>query len=125
MTIYYPSELPLPSQDDYAFTPVSPLLRSSMTTGRARQRRAYLNTPTQLSLYWLFTDSQAAAFEDWFDDTLISGSQWFVMNLRTPLGLTAQTCRFTDIFSGPQRVGANYWKYTATLELEKRYGAST
>jgi hypothetical protein len=49
--IYYPHDsLPMPLQDGYGFQPVSPLKRTQLTTGRARQRRAYTSTPTQASV---------------------------------------------------------------------------
>ncbi|STS92127.1 membrane protein [Klebsiella variicola] len=44
--IFYPDEyLPMPLMDGYGFKPISPLLRTEMTSGRAQQRKAiYLNT---------------------------------------------------------------------------------
>ena len=43
--IYYPHDsLPMPLQEGYGFQPVSPLKRTQLTTGRARQRRAYRST---------------------------------------------------------------------------------
>lgn len=53
--IYYPHDsLPMPLQEGYGFQPVSPLKRTQLTTGRARQRRAYTSTPTQASITWLW-----------------------------------------------------------------------
>lgn len=50
---YYPHDyLPMPLQDGYAFQPVSPLKRTEMTTGRARQRRAFISTPTKANVQW-------------------------------------------------------------------------
>lgn len=58
--IYYPHDsLPMPLQEGYGFQPVSPLKRTQLTTGRARQRRAYTSTPTQASITWFMeTDAQ-------------------------------------------------------------------
>lgn len=49
--IIYPDEyLPMPLMDGYGFKPISPLLRTEMTSGRARQRRRYTSRPTQASV---------------------------------------------------------------------------
>lgn len=54
-TLYYPSAyLPGPLKESFGLTPVSPLKRTQMVTGRARQRRAYTSTPTQTDLAWIF-----------------------------------------------------------------------
>lgn len=45
--IFYPEEyLPMPLMDGYGFKPISPLLRTEMTSGRAQQRRRYTSTFT-------------------------------------------------------------------------------
>ncbi len=43
--IYYPHDsLPMPLQEGYGFQPVSPLKRTQLTTGRARQKAGlYVN----------------------------------------------------------------------------------
>ncbi|WP_442904870.1 hypothetical protein, partial [Hafnia sp.] len=99
---YYPHDyLPMPLQDGYAFQPVSPLMRTEMTTGRARQRRAFISTPTQANVQWLFeTDIQAQLFEAWYRETITDGADWFFMRLQTPLGVEFYKCRFTDIYQG-------------------------
>ncbi|MBX8998394.1 hypothetical protein HCH17_06730 [Klebsiella aerogenes] len=49
--IYFPHDyLPMPLQEGYGFQPVSPLKRTQLTTGRARQRRAYTSTPTEATV---------------------------------------------------------------------------
>lgn len=120
--IYYPhSALPMPLQEGYAFQAVSPLIRTELTSGRARQRRAFTSTPTQASVAWLFTtDGQGLAFEAWYRDALADGAAWFMMRLQTPAGIKFYKCRFTDIYQGPTLVAPLYWRYTATLELFER-----
>ncbi|EPH1334455.1 hypothetical protein ACYB9B_25755 [Klebsiella pneumoniae] len=120
--IYYPHDyLPMPLQEGYGFQPVSPLKRTQLTTGRARQRRAYTSTPTQASVSWFMeTDGQAQVFEAWYREKITDGADWFFMKLQTPLGVEFYKCRFTDIYEGPTLVAPIYWKFTATLELWKR-----
>lgn len=120
--IYYPhGYLPMPLQEGYAFQAVSPLKRTEMTTGRARQRRAYTSTPTQASVAWFMeTDQQAQLFEAWYRETITDGAAWFFTRLQTPLGVEFYKCRFVDIYQGPTLVAPRYWRFSATLELWKR-----
>lgn len=120
--IYYPHDyLPLPLQDGYGLQPVSPLRRTQLTSGRARQRRLYTSTPSEVSVKWLFTsDSQAQVFEAWFRDALGDGVKWFMMKLQTPVGVKFYKCRFTDIYQGGTLTGSLYWQFSATLELWER-----
>lgn len=120
-TIDYPHQyLPLPLQDGYGLKPISPLLRTQMVSGRARQRRRYTSTPTQAPVSRLMNDVQGQAFEAWYRDAISDGAAWFNMNLRTPIGIKPYVCRFIDIYEGPVLIGGKYWQYNATLELWER-----
>jgi len=119
--IDYPGEyLPMPVQDGFALKPVSPILRTQLTSGRARQRRLYKSTPTQADVSWIFTEGQAQYFELWYKEAISDGSAWFNMPLRTPLGAGHYVCRFVDIYDGPVITGGKYWTFSATLELWER-----
>ena len=121
--IQYPSQLPPPTRDGFGYSPVSPMLRSDLVSGRARQRRKYTSVPTMASVRWVFNDVQAMAFEAWFNDALVSGSEWFECPLVTPETgdtLKTYTARFTDIYDGPSMFTVSLWSFTATLELRER-----
>ncbi|MDT7005337.1 hypothetical protein [Klebsiella variicola] len=120
--IFYPDEyLPLPLMDGYGFKPISPLLRTEMTSGRAQQRRRYTSTPTQASVKWIFkNDALAQVFEAFFRDALKDGQSWFYLKLQTPIGVKPYKARFVDIYEGPTLVAPKYWQYSATLELWER-----
>lgn len=120
--IYYPHDyLPIPQWGGYGLKHISPLTRTQMTSGRARQRRRYISTPTNASVKWLFkTDGQAQLFEAWFRDTLSDGVAWFLMRLKTPVGIKFYKCRFTDIYDGPTLLKPGRWQFSATLEMWER-----
>lgn len=120
MTIYYPAGLPRGRHSGRTYQLVSPLLRSNLVSGRAMQRRRFTSVPQGASINWLFSDIQGQAFEAWWRDQLTDGAQWFECPLDTPLGYAEYTCRFTDVYSGPDRVGPNLWAYSAELELRNR-----
>ena len=118
--ILYPEGLPRGLHNGRTYQTVSPLKRSDLASGRARQRRNFTSVPTMAQISWIFTSAQAQAFEAWWRDQLIDGSQWFECPLETPLGYQDYTARFTDIYSGPNRVGPLLWSISAELELRER-----
>ena len=119
-TIDYPAGLPLPLRNGYDINHVSPLMRSDLQSGRARQRRRYTSVPSMASVSWNMNQQQAQLFEAWFRWELVDGSEWFNAELRTPLGLQSYECRFSDMYSGPQLVGVDRWVFQAMLEIRER-----
>lgn len=118
--INYPESLPRGLHNGRTYQTVSPLKRSDLASGRARQRRNFTSVPTMVSISWTFNSAQAQAFEAWWRDQLIDGSQWFECPLETPLGYFDYTARFADIYSGPNRAGPSLWEFSAELELRER-----
>lgn len=112
--------LRMPMREGYGFTPVSPLMRTNMESGRAKQRRRYLGTPTRTPVTWRFRhEGQCQLFESWYKHIIGDGASWFISKLKTPEGIKQYKCRFTDIYTGPLLDGLD-WVYTAELELWER-----
>ena len=120
MTIYYPDGLPRGLYSGRTYQLQSPLLRSDLDSGRARQRRRFTSVPEGVSVSWLFDDAQGVTFEAWWRDALTDGVSWFECPLDHPLGYDLYACRFTDVYKGPIRVGPQLWSYTADLEIRNR-----
>lgn len=120
MTVYYPEGLPRGLHSGRKYQLVSPLMRSDLVSGRARQRRRFTSVPEGVGVTWLFNDAQGQAFEAWWRDQLIDGSVWFECPLDHPMGYDLYTCRFTGAYEGPSRVGPALWSYSAELELRER-----
>lgn len=114
------SYLPMPQRTGLGYQPVSPLLRTQLTSGRARQRRLYTSTPTQVGVTWIFNEEQSQLFEAWFRDVISDGAAWFNMRIRAPIGIDDYACRFMDIYEGPTLIGFQRWQFTANLELWER-----
>ena len=119
-TIDYPAGLPAPLRSGYGVNHISPLIRTELETGRARQRRRYTSVPSLASVSWLMSQAQAQLFEAWFKWTLSDGAEWFNCRLRTPLGLQDYECRFAEMYSGPDLVGVDRWRFSADLEIRER-----
>ena len=120
-TVDYPSGLPAPNRDGYAFQAVSPFRRTEMSTGRARQRRTFTSSPTTVPLSWILSTQEAQVFEGWFSYQITDGTDWFNIDLLTPMGnLISYECRFAEMYSGPELFGVKHWKFTAPVELRER-----
>lgn len=120
MNPVYPEGLPRGLHSGRKYQLVNPLMRTPLSTGRARQRRRFTSVPEAASVSWVFNDSEGQAFEAWWRDALIDGSLWFECPLDHPMGYDFYTCRFTGVYDGPSRIGPNLWSYSAELELQER-----
>lgn len=119
--IQYPASLPLGLVNGRTYQVTSPLQRSTLESGRARQRRRFTDVPVMTSVTWIFKNkSQAFAFEQWFRDALVDGAEWFTCPLKTDMGLIGAQCRFAEIYSGPTIVGPDVWSITANIEMFQR-----
>lgn len=116
----YPKQLPVPLREGYGLQHVDPMIRTQLASGRARQRRRFTSVPTEVTVSWLMTAPQAQLFEAWYRDVIDDGVAWFACALRTPIGLQRYEARFTGIYSGPDLVGVDSWRFTAELELKSR-----
>ncbi|VVO05963.1 hypothetical protein PS834_03058 [Pseudomonas fluorescens] len=118
--IEYPAELPLPLQDGYALeTPVDPMLRTQMESGRARQRLNFDEVPYLINAKWNCDSNQMAFFQGWYARALSQGVEWFKATLLTPTGFKEYECRFTGHYTGPTLVQVRRWEFAGTLELRE------
>jgi hypothetical protein len=120
MPINYPAGLPRPVQSGYGLQTVSPMISTTMQSGRSRQRRTFTGVPQRISVSWIMTEQEAQLFENFFQVSLVDGSEWFFAELQTPLGVMPYECKFTDIYSGGSLIAFNKWQFSAVLETKKR-----
>lgn len=123
--IDFPSVLPCPQREGKAVRTVQPFSRTTMTTGRAIQRRRFSSVPSMVQVSWVFNSEQAVVFEAWFRDAIKDGASWFNIDIRFPLGVFPSefgpcVARFTDMYTGPDQISANHWRYSAELEIWER-----
>lgn len=119
--IAYPEGLPYPLRDaGYGFEPVSPLVSTSLQSGKTIDRRRFTNTPTVASVTWEMDDGQAQLFEAWFEYTLVSGSLPFDCPLKTPIGIETYEAKFQGMYQGPTLSGISRWRFQAKVSLFKR-----
>ena len=116
----WPEQLPLPEQSGYAIQHVSPLQRTTMVSGRARQRRVYTSVPSNVAVQWFLTEQQAQVFELFFRFGITDGADWFMCTLKTPMFTGDYECRFTGIYEGPVLIAYDKWTVSATIEIKER-----
>ena len=119
--VSWPTQLPLPEQSGYAIQHVSPMQRTTMVSGRARQRRVYTSVPSNVSVQWFLTEQQAQLFEAFFRYAITDGADWFLLPLKTPMFTGDYECRFTGIYEGPTLTTFNKWTISATIEIKERH----
>ena len=118
----FPATLPNPQVSGYQVSPLDQTARTDMESGAGRSRRRTAARNDQVAVVWQFTDTQMAAFREWFDadtvdDGAAGGAAWFDLSL--PVGdggLDAVEARFI----GPFRAGMPsnlIWSVSATLEV--------
>ena len=104
-----------PLRDGYQYEPHSPLNRTDMEQGPARQRRVFDNSPAVLSPVWPFSADEYEIFRAWHHKDLHDGQDWFwaavYIGGREQLGL----CRFTEAFK-PVLVKIE-WHVSAKIEV--------
>lgn len=119
--IDYPSSLPWPVKEGYAFEDVDTFSRTTMVSGRAAQRMLFDFVPSIVSVTWVFTsDGEASAFRSWFRERIDNGAAWFNMPLKTPIGEKHYICRFATMPKGPDMLGPCSWQVSARLEMFER-----
>lgn len=120
--IDYPESLPYPQRDGYSVKTVQTFQRTSLTSGRARQRRRYSSTPSEYNVSWVFESADdAALFESWFQYTINSGASWFNAKMKTAAGGDGRyVCRFMEMYDGPDPIGMCAWRVSAKLEMWER-----
>lgn len=117
----YPSYLPKPLRDNYDINHVSPFARTTMSTGKARQRRTFTSVPSMITVNWYMKETEAQLFEAWFKYEITDGADWFNIDMKTPVGnFASYEARFTEMYSGPTINDANDWRFSAELEIRER-----
>lgn len=118
--IDFPKMLPTPLRNGYGLKSGPTFARTTMASGRAKQRPVNKVVPTMVPVTFLLTQEQAQIFEGWFNYEINYGTAWFNCQLDSPMGLRPYECRFTDMYEGPKLRGLRHWEYTAQLEIFER-----
>jgi hypothetical protein len=117
----YPTGLPRPLREPHGFEPANNLLRTTMQSGRARQRIDFESVPDSAARTWHLSNPQSQLFRAFCK---LVGGDWFNMPMSSPEGDIVEVVRFTRTPSGPNRVGLSHWAYSGELEIRERLTAT-
>ena len=62
-TINWPAGLPCALREGHSTQHATPFTRTTMDSGRARQRRKFSSVPSTQQFSWIFTQGQCTTFE--------------------------------------------------------------
>lgn len=117
LTDYPDNVLPLPQLRSHSLKPVDGVIRNKMVSGHIRNRRRFINTPTEMPVTWLFTGDQLELFRGWYYNILNGGARQFRMRVKHGAQVTLRDCKFLKA-PGESAISNHRWKVTATLLVE-------
>ncbi|MFU2510578.1 hypothetical protein [Pseudoalteromonas sp. ASV78] len=124
MMVNYPLSLPLPRLKEVSYKRQSNILRTEMSSGRARQRRRFLSVPTFMEATWRLRKDEATVFEGFIDHG-VNLIEWFLMDILTPRGVVKHRVRFVkDPLENFKPISALVWQYQAQVEVKEYKAAS-
>lgn len=116
-TIDWPNDIPLPSSNLSGEGQAS-VIRTTMETGRTRQRNRFGTMANTYSVEWLFLADEYAAFMAFYQTTLKNGVLYFNLPLPETGTLDPVPVRFVEGRLTKSYVPHMQWRVTATVEAE-------
>lgn len=122
-SIVYPSNvLPNPLIANYNYKDVDKTIQTDMDSGYMKKRRRFTTGPTIFNISLLMDQGALSYFEAWYEEVLLSGLEWFDMELAVGDG----TCSVHEVrFMDTPQVQSNSNKYNVTgqiMALKKNIG---
>jgi hypothetical protein len=102
----------------------SPVARTQIEGGLIEQTGRFATALETYSVAWLLTESELAAFEAFFVETLAGGVLTFNLNLPDGSGYSAQPVRFVDGDYSATHSGVLHWNVNAKIEKLVLTGAA-
>lgn len=115
----WPSSFPLPNTN-LAGDVADSTIRTTMDSGRIRQRPRFTQEQRFVNVAWSLTDIQFAVFDGFHKERLNKGADWFNINLPLGNGVQAQKARFVGGKFKHSYDAHEHWIVTAQLEIENK-----
>jgi hypothetical protein len=115
----YPAALPVARKADRAYQMVDPLVSTPFDSGKTRWDRRFTDVPFSTPVTWIFTNAQYSLFRTWYKNLIRDGADWFEMPLAADDGREVRECHFVQGYSGPDRLGFDRWRVSASLVLRR------
>jgi hypothetical protein len=117
----FPVTLPQPRANGYGIAPKAAYVSTDMDSGRARNRRRFTTSPSNVTVTWWFTLAQFATFEGFIEYELNGGGKPFQVTLLNGMGINPMIAKFVNDPPYQASLGDNrVWFYvTAILQVKK------
>lgn len=115
----WPSTLPAPAISGYALQSGDATIRTDMESGPARVRRRYTATPDKLTLRFVMTEAQMAAFRAFWEGDADFGAAWWWLTVKDgrTVGSVAREVRPTNGAFKSEMIDAVHWSVTFEVEV--------
>lgn len=118
VTMTWPPMLPSVS-NSFAFRVETDTLRTTMDSGRARQRSRSTKEVVMARATWEFSDLEFRVFQSFYKHRIGNGADWFICELALGNRLQNYVVRFTgEGYQNTHRPVLN-WNVSANLEVEE------
>ena len=115
----WPSSLPDPVRTGYTIKRNTQVIRTDMETGIPRQRRRFTAPLDVIAVTWIFSDSEFTTFENFVNNDINGGADWFDCDLKDGQGVRTMEVRFMGGTYEAKLVGMD-WQVDAHLEVRNR-----
>lgn len=105
--------------DGYSIQPDVTFVRTDLEAGAARVRRRFTSSPTRATVRWLWSTTQFAVFEYWWQNVGTSGAGWFNGRVANGQGVSECELRFLQPWRAEMAAGA-LWRVSADVEIRAR-----
>lgn len=115
--IVYPFELPRAVADGYSMTTEENRSEFQPTVGVPRRRNRMRVTPVRITVQFIYTEQQYAAFDEWWDGPLQGGAQEFDIQIDIPY-MQEQGIWYTCNWIGEpesETLEGGYWRVSGNL----------
>ena len=115
----WPTTLPQPTMSGYALQATDATIRTDMESGPARVRRRYTAAPDKVTLRFVFSEEQMAAFRVFWDGDAQQGAAWWWLTVKDgrTVGSVAREVRPTNGAFKSEMIDAVHWSVTFEVEV--------
>ena len=116
----WPLALPMPLLKGHGYTPGDDVLVSSTSNGVPNQRRRFSFVQDDLVIKLIVNSEQSQVFNDWFENDIASGADWFVMPIKTPAGVIDHYVHFKPPLKAIKPLSQSLWMREFSLAIKNR-----
>lgn len=116
----WPLVLPMPLLKGHGYTLGDDVLVSSTSDGIPNHRRRFTSVQDALVIKLIVNSEQSHVFDNWFENDIASGADWFVMPIKTPAGVIDHQVHFKPPLKVIKPISQSLWMREFALVVRNR-----